>query len=239
MAIIWDPDTGSALMRLTHGARVNSVAWSPDTTRILTAGEDNTAKVWDAQTGEELAALSTHAHYLGRADWSPDGTRIATASLDGTTRIWDAATYEEIQVLSGNSHPVEMPGIWSPDGARIATIHGDENYVTIWNANSSEALFNLPGEGRGLISSILWSPDGSRMLTIEDGNNQVNGVATIWDMATGARLHRLPGLADVRIGDWSPDGARVAVADETDLVRRSFPVGHNGHRASGLFGTRF
>ena len=49
---------------------------------------DDTARVWDAATGRELATLSGHGDGLWSAAFSPDGTRIVTASSDKTSRVW-------------------------------------------------------------------------------------------------------------------------------------------------------
>ena len=39
---------------------MNSAAFSPDGARIVTASDDRTARVWDAATGQEIAALRGH-----------------------------------------------------------------------------------------------------------------------------------------------------------------------------------
>ena len=41
--------------------RVNSAAYSPDGKRIVTASGDQTARIWDAATGEELRQLTGHS----------------------------------------------------------------------------------------------------------------------------------------------------------------------------------
>jgi WD domain, G-beta repeat len=69
---------------------VNSAAFSPDGARIVTASGDNTARIWDAASGKEIAVLRGHEHGLASAAFSPYGARIVTASLDNTARIWDA-----------------------------------------------------------------------------------------------------------------------------------------------------
>ena len=38
----------------------DSAAYSPDGTRIVTASDDKTARIWDARTGAQLAVLSGH-----------------------------------------------------------------------------------------------------------------------------------------------------------------------------------
>ncbi len=59
---------------------------------MVTASEDNTARVWDAATGKELAVLRGHEDRSTSAQFSPDGERVVTASDDSTARVWDAAT---------------------------------------------------------------------------------------------------------------------------------------------------
>jgi WD40 repeat protein len=69
---------------------VNSAAFSPNGSRIVTASVDNTARIWDAATAKEIAVLRGHDSFVWSAAFSPDGSRIVTASGDKTARIWDA-----------------------------------------------------------------------------------------------------------------------------------------------------
>jgi WD40 repeat protein len=69
---------------------VDSAAFSPDGSRIVTASGDKTARIWDAATAKEIAVLRGHESYVNSAAFSPDGARIITASGDRTARIWDA-----------------------------------------------------------------------------------------------------------------------------------------------------
>ena len=75
-----------------HTNSVHAVAWSPDGTRLATAGDDRTVRIWDPTTGETLTTLTGHTGAVRAVAWSPDGTRLATASDDDTVRIWDPAT---------------------------------------------------------------------------------------------------------------------------------------------------
>jgi hypothetical protein len=55
----------------------------------VTASYDNTARVWDARTGQPLAEPLRHAGFLLSAQFSPDGQWVVTASDDNTARVWD------------------------------------------------------------------------------------------------------------------------------------------------------
>jgi len=53
-----DAGTGAEIRRLEgHGAAVASVAFAPDGRRLLTGGQDGTARLWDAETGKPVFAI--------------------------------------------------------------------------------------------------------------------------------------------------------------------------------------
>jgi WD40 repeat protein len=68
---------------------ITAISFSPDGKWIVTGGQDNTARIWDAEKGTELIVLKGHTHMLMDAKFSPDGKRLITASWDKTARIWD------------------------------------------------------------------------------------------------------------------------------------------------------
>ena len=97
-----------------HEAEVNSAAFSPDSSRIVTASGDQTARIWDAATGAEIAVLRGHEDQVFAAAFSSSGAQIVTASADQTARIWDAAgkTARDLARAPGSS----AVGRFSPDG---------------------------------------------------------------------------------------------------------------------------
>ena len=72
----------------------NDVALSPDHRWIASAGPDDVARVWDADTGALRAVLTGHHARVSAVDFSRDGATLATASWDGTARLWDVATLD-------------------------------------------------------------------------------------------------------------------------------------------------
>jgi hypothetical protein len=78
----------SRLLKVHTGA-VRSAAFSPDGKRVVTVSDDNTARIWDAERGSEIASLKGHTGTVLSAAFSPDGKRVVTASIDRTARIWD------------------------------------------------------------------------------------------------------------------------------------------------------
>jgi WD40 repeat protein len=104
--------------------------FSLDGTRVVTASDDNTARVWDATTGKLLLPPLTHQGTVHSAVFRADGARIVTASWDRTARVWDAVTGRPL------SPPIEHPdsvnsAVFNPDGTRILTM-GDDEIARIW-----------------------------------------------------------------------------------------------------------
>lgn len=62
----------SEVAHVIHVGTIWDVAFSPDGTRIVTAGDDNTARLWDTAGANELARFSTEFAVMSVA-FSPDG----------------------------------------------------------------------------------------------------------------------------------------------------------------------
>jgi tetratricopeptide (TPR) repeat protein len=191
---------------------VFSATYSPDGSRIVTASDDRTAKVWDARTGTETLSLK-HRSRVQSATYSPDGTRIVTASVDKTARVWHARTGAEIFTLKGHIGFVSS-ATYSPNGTRIATASEDKT-AKVWDAGTGAELFTLKGH-TDVVSSASFSPDGTRIVTAS-----WDGTAKVWDARTGAEILTLKGHTNsVMSATYSPDGTRIVTAsgDKTAKV---------------------
>ena len=100
-----------------------AVAFSPDGTKIASAGNLGVIRVFERESGKLLYELAGHTNKIWGLDWSPDGKRIATASEDKTVRIWDADKMKTALVLKFNAS-VEAVA-WSPDSKFLAVTTTD------------------------------------------------------------------------------------------------------------------
>src|SRR5262245_39866479 len=78
--------------KIAHTGWVESVAFSPDGTRVLSGSWDNTLKLWDVATGRLLRTFSGHSKEVKSVAFSPAGTRALSGSWDRTLKLWDAST---------------------------------------------------------------------------------------------------------------------------------------------------
>src|SRR5688500_6522375 len=122
-----------------HVRPVSAVAFTPDGSRLVSAGGDGdaTVKVWDAATGQLLATFEGHDRGIYDLTLSPDGTRVASAGHDHTAVIWDLASGKRLLTIGGLE--IHVTGVaFSPDGSRLAT--GDGYGVRVWDVQSGREL---------------------------------------------------------------------------------------------------
>jgi len=85
---VWDTETGERLTTLTgHTGKVQDVTFSRDGSKVATASEDGTARVWDPATGEQLQVLRDNGTVAAVA-FNPDGSKLASLNYDGIARVW-------------------------------------------------------------------------------------------------------------------------------------------------------
>lgn len=216
---------------------IKMATFSRDGTRLLVTLGDNTARIWNAVSGQEIAALKGHTDEINDARFSPDDKQVITASDDDTARLWDAASGQQIATFSGSGDDVNSAA-FSPDGSRVVTA-SDDDKARIWDATSRQQTLVLEGHSDD-VSTAIFSPDGKRVLTASKDTT-----ARLWDAASGRELAVLRGHEkEVASAAFSPDGARIVTTswdatarlwDATNGRLQTVLRGHEGLVRSASF----
>jgi WD40 repeat protein len=200
-----------------------SSAATPGSQLVVTASEDNTARIWDASTGSLLWTLTGHSGAVTGAEFSPDGTRVVTASADQTARIWDVATGKQLLTLIGHTGIVGSAR-FSPDGRYVVTASRDGS-ARVWNATTGQEvgppLLHVPTCSPmptclvGGVNSARFSQDSAHIVTAG-----VDGNVAVWQTSDGARVALLIGhTAPVDSASFSPDDKRIVSRSSDRTVR--------------------
>jgi WD40 repeat protein len=154
-----------------HTDDINSVAFSRDGRRVVSASADRTVRVWEVATGECQAVLRGHTGVVFAAVFHPDGTRIASASRDQTIRLWEVATGEEVSRLQGHTSYVWSLA-FSPDGATLVSGSGDTT-VRLWDTAPLRTRYQARREAAAL------RPEADRLVDAlwREKNDPAEGVA--------------------------------------------------------------
>jgi WD40 repeat protein/tRNA A-37 threonylcarbamoyl transferase component Bud32 len=198
-----------------------AVTFSPDGTRLASAGEDRTARLWDAATGALLATCRGHTSKVLGVAFSPDGSRLVTTSADGTVRQWDAATGREVEPPYDRHTGEVVAAAYSPGGKQIASA-GTDRTIRVWQAAGRQDVAILHGH-TGSVFGVAFAPGGLRLASLSPDRwsfSAGDSTMRVWDVAPRATLPVLRGHTSyVYPVAFSPDGRWLASGSWDKTVR--------------------
>jgi WD40 repeat protein len=144
---------------------VNAVAFSPDSSRVATCGDDRQVRVWDASSGQlritspPLPApavsitYSPHGNQLAVGTWARDQFAVAETEV----RLLDAETLATRQILLG--HRGGAYGLaFTHDGSILATGAAGGG-VKLWDLRTAIELATLRTPSTGWVFDLEFTPD--------------------------------------------------------------------------------
>ena len=226
---------------MVHDDWVNSIDFSRNSQRLVSASDDKTVRIWEIRTGKELYRIE-HSERVNLARFSPDGKKVAFAGScfargfgggtcnPSTLKVWD---FESAKL----AWEVQLNAAWvpslafSPDGRLLFSVNnytttGCEknladciNLVQVWDASTGNELTRMD-HGFDVIIAFGVSSDGKWL-----ASGGADGAVRIWDPLTGKEAHRLLYKEPWAVA-FSPDAQWVAVGghDDSAVFARSFPL---------------
>ena len=197
---------------MPHNGRVMSVAASPDSTRVATAGTDGLLWIWDLATGSLLSSMPRLDSAEYAVAFHPDGRQVVSGSVDGMLRIWDVDRGRLARELRGHTGAIHAVA-YNSDGSQIVSGSWDLT-ARVWHVDDPARDATLEGHAHRL-RAALFTPDDRFVITGADDHT-----IRIWNAATGApeRMIELE-AGEVRAVAISPDG-RLLAAGATDHTLR-------------------
>jgi WD40 repeat protein len=166
-----------------HQGKVTSCAASPEGTFFVSASEDNTLKVWDAKSGQDMATLAGHPDEVSHCAVGPDGTVYSLGPVgivDVAVKAWQPAAGTELwgRLLTNVGEP---KGLDVDPAGRFVAVLGSVGYLQLRDTASGDRLrIILADEGGG--GNCAVSPDGAFVL---------GGALGVFDPASGERIRSL------------------------------------------------
>ena len=137
-----------------------AMSFSPDVSRLATAGEDATLTLWDVKTGTEISNFKGHQASLTATAFSPDGKLLVTGSSDKTARLWNVDGML-ITTIAGHQDYINS-AVFSPDGRYILTASRDHT-AKVWSIQG-ESIRTLVHDGP--VKLAVFSPDEQSIITV-------------------------------------------------------------------------
>jgi WD40 repeat protein len=226
-AYLWNAKSRAYTGLLTEPGSpiLRRAVFSPDDQSVLTGSTDGIARLWDANTQNQLLAFAGHAGPVNDVAFSTDGTSVATASADGTVRLWRALPREQ-QGFPFSGPASTVTAAFDPKNGRSIATASSNGALELWNTLTRTHLrISQPSGGGG--DSAEFSQDG-RWLVSTGGNAS----ARIWNTTTytnpvvldtdRAHCSSAQGVTanSLNTANFSPDGRMVVTgsADGTGCI---------------------
>jgi len=212
---LWEFDTARPTVRIEHPSRrlfgKHCMQWrfpavfAPDGRYILTGSLDQTARIWDAQTGEEMQRIDTSPHGVTAVAFCDDARKVLIGTLSGGVSMWNAGNREEITRYQEPDGPpfIAVTSIEMSPDSRLVLAGGAWPFAQIWDANTAVTLQQYRIDEMTIIESARFSTN-SKLVAIGYSQSQVG----LWDVATATEIVRF----DCRCGRRHLVGGPMPVA---------------------------
>jgi len=206
---MWYTKTGALKQVFTgHTDTIRQVAFSPDGFLLASASDDDTAIIWNTQTGEKVHILK-HDDFVDSVVFSPDGLYLATRTLVMTdVRLWLIQTGKLIATLPQCESPIFLP-----DRKHLMAYSRSKKFIGTWNTKAGAVVSKVTLETNH-DESVNLSPDG-RLAALSTANNTL----AIYNEKTGKQERVLEGhIDDEFMPTFSPDGSIIAATSHGQTV---------------------
>lgn len=201
-----------------HGGPVRALAVSPKNDLAISGSFDQSAIIWNTQTGAATAVLRFHDGAVNAVAAMPDG-RFVTAGEDGRIAIWRAGEAAPVQTFEEHNGPIVALAV-SPDGQEIASASWDEtaNVRSLTNGGSK----SFRGH-HGNVNAVGFLPDGRLVSAGYDTTVRIwpgepnSGAASVVTIGSPINALTVSGKGDI-IAAGADGVVRILAPDGTSRV---------------------
>jgi WD40 repeat protein len=204
-------------VRLRTGGRIDSLAFTADGKKLVTANRTTGIHVWDVASGKEMKALPSINKDDGK--WyqpspfagillSPGGAHVAEVNNKSICSVREIATGDEIFKIDRKHWQNLCHFQFAPDGKTLALLANMNGEVTIYEVATGKLLHTLPEKHNACYPFLAFSPDGKSIAVAAQNIPVIH-----YDIATGKRLGEFSDAKESSFnsGVFSPDGKLFAL----------------------------
>jgi WD40 repeat protein len=194
-----------------HKKTVYSVEFSPNGKILASGSRDNTIKLWNMETNQEISTLQGHGNSVFSVAISPQGNILASGSKDRTIKLWDLNTNQVIRTWRHKDGVRAV--IFSHDG-RILASGSYDGTVKLWEIKSGRLLNTIDAHKEGVLT-IAFAPDDK---IIASGGKEA--MIKLWNATTGQLEKTIRADGDrVWTLAFNPDGFLLAAGSGDNSLK--------------------
>lgn len=206
--LVWEWQSESYILKQQgHLDSMNALAYSPDSTKVVTASDDGKIKVWDVKSGFCIVTFTEHTSGVTACEFAKKGNVLYTSSLDGSVRAWDLVRYRNFRTFTAPSRLSFSSLAVDPSGEVVCAGSPDSFDIHVWSVQTGQLLDQLAGH-EGPVSALSFSADGSHLVS-----GSWDHTVRIWSIFGRSQTSEpLQLMSDVLSVAFRPDGTQVAAS---------------------------
>jgi len=227
-------DKPQIFIQTGHLRGIRAVDFSGNGRYIASGANDQTVKLWDVETGEELRTFTGHQGWIKGVMFSPDDKYILSNGEGPMAKLWEAETGRLIKTFKGfyayDFHEFDF----SPDSKSIVT--ADYENLIIWDTAEGGELKKIAKKETGF-TCAAFSPDSKLVVS---GDNK--GILRVWDAKTGDEVKTIKLKPRDKKKDcidfviFTPDGKYIiAILEDRSIYLCDFNRGKQIRTFKGTF----
>ena len=200
---------------LTHNSVVCCVRYSWDG-QYLATGSNRSAQVFDANTGQSVAAFAKDVSpdvtestkndsYVRAVCFSPDGNWLITGAEDHVVKVWDVRNRTVKHRLVG--HDTDIYSVDTSANSQFIISGSGDKKAKLWNLETGKHLTTLGGEFGPTdgITSVSVSPTSQHVAA-----GSLDKIVRVWDVESARLVRQFEGHRDsVYSVAFAPDGRNL------------------------------
>ncbi len=210
---LWDIATRRVIHRFLVDDYVKGARFDEAEKRILVWDGERYARIWDVETGAQLAEFD---HGSSRpvydADFDADERRVLTWGNSEIVRLWDIDTGE---VVVQNEHNAFLRGANFDAQKQRVLSWDDAGVARLWDAKTGDTViqFDHPADER-FIQDAQLNQSETRLLTQAEG-----GAARLWNVANGELMATLTHDGRMTAAHFNRDESSLLTASTDGTIK--------------------
>lgn len=237
-------DEDFQLTQVWNTVSTRKLAWSPDGILLATntysrLNDSFITDIWDMQTSQNIATLSTSAEPNGSVFdliWSPDSQQLAVVTRGGIL-VFDTGTLHLDFTLPSLRYLEDAA--WSPDGRYIAAVEGGVDspaMLHVWHADTGTSAFTIDLTATAQINDVAaldWNASSTEIALGAPNSGGAVGFLEIASQNISGGYAEAAG--GVGLLGWSPDQMQFAAIVTKTYPNRLYMFDGSSHVSGSLW----
>ncbi|KAK0553417.1 WD repeat-containing protein 5 [Tilletia horrida] len=196
-----------------HTRSISSLSFSPDGTKLLSAGADKLLKIWQVRTGTLLHTLAGHTQGVNCIGWSSDSMYVASGSDDRTVKVWNASSGALLRDIQGHTSFV-LCLAYNPQSTLIVSGSVDET-IKMWDVKRGRCHRSISAHSEA-VSGVDFNRDGTMIVSCS-----YDGQIRLWDTSSGQCMKTLVHNDSIALSfvTFAPSGIQVLAGSLDNSIR--------------------